>query len=163
MELSLLADDPGAAETVATWYFNEWCADTGRYNKDIVLEKVSAATNRETAPMLVLAKDSGELIGAAELKTREMDIYPQFEFWMGGVYVAADHRGKGVASKLVLEVISRARKAGIEKLYLKTEDLAGGLYARYGFKPIEQADSKGITVLVMVADITEREVNITEV
>ena len=113
--------------------------------------------------MLVLAKDSGELIGAAELKTREMDIYPQFEFWMGSVYVAADHRGKGVASKLVLEVISRARKAGIEKLYLQTEDLADGLYARYGFKPIEQADSKGITVLVMVADITEREVNITEV
>lgn len=153
MELSLLADEPSAADTVATWYFNEWCKASGRYGKDHVLKNVSAATNRDKPPLVVLAKEAGTLIGAAELKIREMDIYPQYEFWVGGVYVEQSQRGKGTASKLVVNVIERARSFGIEKLYLQTEDLNGGLYARHGFKPIEQADSKGVTVLVMVADL----------
>ncbi|NQZ07992.1 MAG: GNAT family N-acetyltransferase [Algicola sp.] len=153
MKLLLLADEPSAAATVATWYFNEWCKDTGRYDKDEVEKKVYASTNRDKPPLLVLAKEDDTLIGAAELKFREMDIYPQFEHWIGGVYVDENHRGKGVAFKLVSEVIAKARSVGVKKLYLQTEDLSGGLYARMGFKPIEEADSNGVKVLVMVADI----------
>ena len=152
MKFILLADEPSAAETVATWYFNEWCKD-GRYAKDEVEQKVHASTNRNEPPLLVLAKEEETLIGAAELKYREMDIYPQFEHWMGGVYVDENHRGKGVASKLVIEVIAKARSIGVKKLYLQTENLSGGLYAQMGFKPVEQADSKGVRVLVMVADL----------
>jgi N-acetylglutamate synthase-like GNAT family acetyltransferase len=95
---------------------------------------------------LVVAKASGILVGAAELKIREMDIYPQYKFWVGGVYVVPNQRGKGIASKLVVDIISRARNAGIDKLYLQTQDLSGGVYARHGFKPIEEVDSKGVQV-----------------
>lgn len=101
--------------------------------------------------MLVLAEEGGEVLGAAELKIREMDIYPDYEFWLGGVYVDEPRRGRGVASALVREVLSRARAAGIERLYLQTEDLSGGLYRRHGFEPIEEVDYKGHRVVVMVA------------
>ena len=50
MELSLLADDPGAAETVATWYFNEWCADTGRYNKRSEERRVGKGCRSRRSP-----------------------------------------------------------------------------------------------------------------
>jgi GNAT superfamily N-acetyltransferase len=153
MEFSLLADEPGAAITVAQWYFDEWCKDTGRYSFEFIQEKVSASTNRDQAPLIVLAKESDTLLGSAELKIREMDAYPQYEYWLGGVYVAKPARNKGIGSALVNEVVKRAEELGIKKLYLQTENLSGGLYTKHGFEPIEQTDSKGLTVLVMVAHI----------
>ena len=153
MEFSLLADEPNAADKIARWYFDEWCKDTGRYSFESVLERVSASINRNRAPLIVLAKESDMLLGSAELKTHEMDAYPQYEFWLGGVYVAEPARGKGIGSALVNQVIKRAQEFGIKSLYLQTENLSGGLYSAHGFVPIEQTDSKGLTVLVMVAHI----------
>ena len=153
MEYSLLADDPSAADTVVTWYFDQWCRDTGRYSEDFVRQQVVSSTNRDKAPLMVLAKAHGQLVGAAELKIREMANYPQYEFWVGGVYVDEPYRGQGIAAQLVREVMARARVAGIEQLYLQTEALTGGLYAGLGFRPLEQADSKGVQVVIMVADL----------
>jgi hypothetical protein len=49
MKISLLTDEPSSdAQTVATWYFNEWCKDSGRHTKEFVLEKILEATNRDT-------------------------------------------------------------------------------------------------------------------
>lgn len=153
MEFLLLADEPSASETVASWYFEQWCRDTGRYSKEQVLAKVSAATNRTAPPLLILAKLNNELVGAAELKIREMELYPDYEFWLGGVYVSPQARGFGVASALVKEALRRARAAGITQLYLQTEDLTGGLYARHGFVPLAQVESKGIDVLIMMTNL----------
>lgn len=151
IEFLLLADEPSAADIVASWYFEQWCRDTGRYTQEQVLAKVLAATNRTHAPMLILAKLNQELVGAVELKIREMTAYPEYEFWLGGVYVTEQARGYGVASALVKEALAHARTAGIKQLYLQTEDLTGGLYVRHGFVPVAQVESKGIDVLIMVA------------
>ena len=53
---------------------------------------------------------------------------------------------------LVTEILGRARRAGISKLYLQTENLTGGVYCRHGFKALEEVHYKGLHVLVMVAD-----------
>lgn len=153
MEFVLLAEEPSAAELVASWYFEQWCRDSGRYTKEQVLAKVLAATNRNQAPMLILARLNQEWVGAAELKIREMELFPDYEFWLGGVYVTAQARGAGVASALVKEALVRARHLGIQRLYLQTEDLAGGLYARHGFVPVTKVEAKGVNVLVMVTNI----------
>ena len=153
MEFSLLADEPESVPLVATWYFDQWCKDTGRYTYEQMEKKLSTSINREQAPLILLAKEKGELAGAAELKIREMDEFPQYEFWLGGVYVAASHRGRGIAARLVEELKCRAIKAGITRLYLQTEDLSGGLYARLGFRPISELDSNGVRVVVMQADL----------
>ena len=118
-----------------------------------VESKLSGYTHRDRAPLLVLSKDSNELIGAAELKIREMDIYPEFEYWLGGVYIKDSFRGKGIASKLVKEVITHARRIGVTTLYLQTEVLSGGLYLNHGFKVIEQVSYKGHEVVVMYAEL----------
>ncbi|WP_324017072.1 GNAT family N-acetyltransferase [Aeromonas hydrophila] len=152
MELLLLADAPSAAGVVASWYFDEWCRDTGRCTQEQVLAKVTAATQVDRAPLMVLARLAGEWVGAAELKIREMAMFPEYEHWLGGVYVVEKARGQGVASLLVTEILSRARRAGISKLYLQTENLTGGVYCRHGFKALEEVHYKGLHVLVMAAD-----------
>ncbi|WP_448564021.1 GNAT family N-acetyltransferase [Thalassotalea ganghwensis] len=153
MDISLLTDDPLAIKTIAHWYFDEWCKDSERFTFDEVISKVSASTNHNTAPLIIIAKIDGQLVGAAELKLREMDIYPEFEHWLGGVYVDKKYRGQKVASTLTQEIIALARRIGVKYLYLQTEDLIGGLYLSHGFKPIERVNYKGIDVLVMSAHI----------
>lgn len=152
MQCVLLADEPTAVETLTTWYYEQWGRNDG-FTRDEVRRKVSGAMNRDRAPLLVLAKEGDELLGAAGLKIREMDLDPDYEFWLGSVYVAPRHRGRGIASVLVDDVISRAARGGIQRLYLQTEDLTGGLYLRHGFAPLQKVQPRGVPVLVMEAKI----------
>ena len=154
MEIKLLADDPSASKQVAVWYFDEWISKIPGVTIDKVINKLSKSTSRVGAPMLVLAKSDGDLVGAVELKLREMDIYPEYEHWLGSLFVKQEARGSGVGSLLVKEIITRAKKAGIKKLYLQTEDLTGGLYSSQGFNTLKKTNYKGYNVLVMVADLT---------
>ena len=78
-----------------------------------------------------------------------MDIYPEREHWLGGVYVSEKHRGNKIAEMIVLKIISVAEKLGVKKLYLQTENKSGGLYHHLGWRPLEEVNYRGIDVLVM--------------
>lgn len=54
MRFSLLADHPHEANTVAQWYFDEWCKESGRYPFEFVQKNVAQATNTDKPPLLVL-------------------------------------------------------------------------------------------------------------
>lgn len=153
MDFPLLADIPEAADTVAKWYFDEWASSVSGATIDKVKQKVAQSISRHTAPMVVLASEDGLVIGAAELKLHEMDIFPEYEYWLGGVYVDESRRGSGIGSLLVKQVIERAAKAQIDRLYLQTEALDGGIYTRLGFSPLEKVNYNGYDVLVMKTDI----------
>ena len=88
--------------------------------------------------IIVLAVEGAEILGAAQLKYREMDIYPEKEHWLGGVYVSKKHRGSKVAENVIGKVVSVAKQLNVDKLYLQTEDLRGGLYRRLGRHPIDR-------------------------
>ncbi len=148
-QFKLLVDVPQYAEQIAHWYYTEWCEQSNRYTLSQVHDKVAGATRRLGAHLITCLIYDDELIGCAELKFHEMDIYPEYEFWLGGVYVDKRHRRDGAASKIVTDIIKRARDANIDTLYLQTEDLSGGLYTKLGFMPIEQVTYKGVDVLVM--------------
>jgi GNAT superfamily N-acetyltransferase len=58
------------------------------------------------------------IVGTASLKYREMDIYPEKEHWLGGVFVSAEYRGRGIATRLVDGALEMARTLGVKMLYL---------------------------------------------
>lgn len=153
MEFVLLADYPEYSKQIAQWYFDEWDSKILGVPLEKVIKKVSAFTSTNGAPMLILAMKNDTLVGAAELKFREMDIYPDYEHWLGGVYVDVNHRNSGIGLKLANEAINRAKDAGIAKLYLQTVNLSGGIYSSAGFQPLEKVHYKGHDVLVMVAEL----------
>lgn len=151
MQFRLLADKPDALEQVATWYYDTWCKDSGRYSLAEVRQKLHpASTNKHGAPLLVLAEVNQQVVGAAELKYHEMPQFPEYTHWLGGVFVCPKMRNKGIASQLVSEIIRLAKNANISHLYLQTEALSGGLYLQHGFTHLLQTDSKGVLVTVMV-------------
>ncbi len=153
MKLEYLADHPGLLPTVAQWYFEEWGYLSEEKTLEQDIQRLQIYLNKDKVPLILLAIQDGELVGAAQLKFREMSIYPEKEHWVGGVYVAEAHRGKGIARQILLELIAIAKSLKIETLYLQTEHLNGGLYGRMGWMPIEQVNYRGIEVLVMEKSI----------
>ncbi|MBX2875482.1 MAG: GNAT family N-acetyltransferase [Saprospiraceae bacterium] len=155
MKLEYLADNQELLPIVAQWYFEEWgyLSEEKSLEKDI--QRLHIYLNKDKVPLMLLAIEEDELLGAAQLKFREMSIYPEKEHWVGGVYVVEKHRGKGIARQILSELIAIAKSLEVETLYLQTENLEGGLYRRMGWKPIEQVNYRGIAVLVMEKHIKE--------
>ncbi len=155
MKLEFLSDNKQAIPLLANWYFDEWGHVAKGNTLDNVIGKLHEYLNTNQIPLIILAIEGSEILGAAQLKYREMDIYPEKEHWLGGVYVSEKHRGNKIAEKLILELLSIAKKLDVYKLYLQTEDLSGGLYRHLGWKPLEQVNYRNFDVLVMENQIGE--------
>jgi len=148
MKFTFLADREHAIPMIANWYFAEWGHIT-KLSVEATATKIRNGLNRDKIPLFVLAEEDDEIVGVAELKYREMIIYPDKEHWIGGVFVPPPHRGKGIASRVANRVVEIANSLGVKTLYLQTARLDGGLYAQLGWKPIEQLNYRGVDVLVM--------------
>lgn len=153
---ALLADHPDAAGCVAQWYFQEWGHRRPGNTFTATLDRVQSYANRDRIPLMLLALDRDAVIAAAALKIREMDMFPDREHWLGGVYVHAAYRGRSVAARLIEDIVATASRLAVDVLHLQTEQLDGGLYARLGWVPRERVTNGGIEVLVMDRRIKEQ-------
>ena len=149
MQLLLLADYPQALPVVARWYFAEWAYISNAASVDVVQAALERYLNTDRIPLMVVAVDGADVIGAATLRYNNMRHYPEKEHWLGGVYVSADHRNKGVATQLIRRIIALAEVLDVKVLHLLTEDLSGGLYSKLGWQPIERLQYLDHEFLVM--------------
>ena len=148
MNFIFLADKAGAIAEIAGWYFAEWGHIT-RMSRESIAAKMRDALNRDKIPLFVLAVEEDEVLAVAELKYREMAIYPDKEHWIGGVFVRPSHRGRGIASQLANRTVEIAKSLGVRTLHLQTQQLNGGLYARLGWTVCGQVKYRDLDVLVM--------------
>lgn len=149
MPLFLLAEKPQVIPLIATWYNNEWgYIGDGRSVDELEL-KLKEYLNHDKIPLIIVAFDKSTLVGTAQLRFHEMDIYPQRAHWLGGVYVTPSSRGMGVGKALVEAIIEKAKTLGVTSINLQTEDISGGLYRSLGWQTVEQVTYHGIDVLVM--------------
>ncbi|MEL6381311.1 MAG: GNAT family N-acetyltransferase [Cyanobacteria bacterium J06626_18] len=149
MDFCFLADRVDAIPTVASWYFTEWGYAVEGNTVAATCDRLRGRLNRDRLPLHLLAVDATNVLGVAQLKIREMAIYPDREYWLGGVYISSESRGQGVGSALVTRITDMARSLGIQHLSLQTKRLDGGLYARLGWQPVEQVNYHDKEVLVM--------------
>lgn len=149
MDFVYLADRPDAIPTIAEWYFNQWGYLHEVNSVEKTIRILQHYLNRDEIPLVLLAVEEDEIIGAVQLKYYEMNIYPKKEHWIGGVYVSPTHRRRKVAERLVQKAIGIAKTNGVERLYLQTQKQDGGLYKRLGWKPLEKVKYRGQEVLVM--------------
>jgi GNAT superfamily N-acetyltransferase len=161
MHFKLLADRPEAIPQIASWYFDQW----GHLRKDADLrdieKKLQCSLNHDELPLVILAVENEEIMGVAELKFREMDIFPEKEHWLGGVYVPVENRRRGIASQLIQQALRIARTHGVSTLFLQTEKSDGGLYASLGWIAIEQVNYRGLDVLVMERNLDDEQLDWT--
>lgn len=154
MQFTFLADRPSFVPTIARWYFDQWGHAVAGNSYEATCARIKANLEEAELPIYLLAVDDDQLLGVAQLKLREMDIYPDYEFWLGGVYVSGAARGQGIASGLCRQIIDIADSRAVGTLYLQTERLDGGLYAKLGWQAIEQTHYRGYDVLVMQRQVS---------
>lgn len=149
MKLEYLTDREDALPILANWYHEEWGYLNPERTEEQVQDSLKQYFNSQKAPLMVLATQNKTILGAAQLKLREMDMFPEKEHWLGGVYVAQDSRGRGIASELTKKIISLSVAFGINTLHLQTNRHDGGLYKKLGWEPVELVNHRNEEVLVM--------------
>jgi GNAT superfamily N-acetyltransferase len=150
LNFEYLVDRQDAIPIVARWYFEEWGQTVPGNSIRQTIDRISGKLNRDKAPLHILAVEDEKVLGVAQFKTYEMDIYPDKKFWLGSLFVSPVFRGKGVGSALANKIAITAEGFGVEELYLQTEALDGGLYRHIGWHLIETIVYKDVHVAVML-------------
>jgi GNAT superfamily N-acetyltransferase len=148
MHIDYLCDHPELIAELAALNFQEW----GQFRPDDTLEarteRMRAACGKGAIPSVVVALEDSQLLGGALLIDSDMQLRPQLTPWLAGVYVKAEHRGRGIASQLVNRIVAKAAALGVQELYLYT-DAAQSLYARLGWEVVEELIHEDLPVTVM--------------
>jgi GNAT superfamily N-acetyltransferase len=106
--------------------------------------------SKDELPLLLIGFDGSSPVGTAALKLQELeDLYPDYQYWLGSVYVAEGFRGRGYGAQLSLEIVRIAKQRGLPGVYLQTSSLDGGLYAKLGWEPVQQFLSRREKTLLM--------------
>ena len=154
INIDFLANHEEAIPLIARWYHTEWGHTAPGRTVESTAERLRGNLNRDRIPFNLVAILNDEVVATAELKYREMaEMFPDNEHWLGGVYTAADHRGRGYAARVIGEIAALARGLDVDTLWLQTERLDGGLYSKLGWQPWRQVNNHGIEVLVMERSI----------
>ncbi len=88
-----------------------------------------------------VARDEGRIVSVAYLHIIEM---PANSILLNGlygevlsVYTEPDHRGKGICTKLMQNLVEYGKKAGLGRIDLSATDEGYPIYAKVGFKDKE--------------------------
>jgi GNAT superfamily N-acetyltransferase len=120
--------DPGDLDLdrVHRWLSEEAYWALGRPRE--VVERAAARS------VNLAARVDGELVGYARLVTDRAT-----HAWLCDVFVAADHRGRGIGRELVAAADGLLASYGVQRAVLSTHD-AHTLYADFGFAPLAHPD-----------------------
>ncbi len=155
MEVTIdyLKEHPQHQEIVAEWVFSEWGKSFGASTIEATRQRVAGRMRDNAIPLAMIALDDGEPVGTISLKIDDMDTRPELTPWIASVYVRKDMRGRGIGSMLVSGAEEAARKIGIQKLYLFTENRRS-FYERLGWVFFEETDYCGEKVTILSKEVS---------
>ena len=148
IEIKYLADHPELTHLLATWFDDEWGKNNPSLTMELIERRVRKRLNRDKIPLCMVALTKSKPIATATLKIREMEIYPQFEYWLGNVYVLPEYRNQGAGSQITEATIEKAKLLGVKNLYLYTQDREH-FYQRLGWITLEQVEYHAHPVVIM--------------
>jgi GNAT superfamily N-acetyltransferase len=132
-----LADHREFIPTVARWLHAEW----GHLRPGETVEdraaRVEGACGHCQVPTTFVALAGDQLLGSASLVEHDMTTRRDLSPWLASVFVAPEHRRRGVGAALVERVVREARTLDTPRLYLYTPG-SGALYLRLGWSFVER-------------------------
>jgi predicted N-acetyltransferase YhbS len=148
LKLEPLGPDAGVISQIASLLHAEW----GHLTKWASKPAISAAYGQRASDpekgVTYLAVEGSELVGSASLTMYELNDDASRKWWLSEVIVSPASRGLGVGKLLVKAVITHARCAGIEELFLYTVDQQD-FYTRMGWTSIGQHNANGEANTIM--------------
>jgi N-acetylglutamate synthase-like GNAT family acetyltransferase len=145
-----LANHRDAIPDLARYFFDEWRVvyeKRGLSLHDIVAACEGRAQT-DKLPVALVALENGAVIGTGALKLDDLELRPTLNPWLGGLFVLPSHRNRGIATTLIKRLLDEARRLDLSILYLWTLS-AESLYARLGWKTVEQLDYCDYSISLM--------------
>ncbi|MDO4878327.1 MAG: GNAT family N-acetyltransferase [Neisseria sp.] len=144
-----LDEQPQHIQALAQALHTEWHDFAPWRDLETILAYYARCLDGGGLPLAWLAVDGeNRLLGSAALKRQDIAELPQYEYWLGDVFVLPEARGRGVGARLVEYALRQAREMALPELYLYTPDVQA-VYAKYGWREIETRWHNGETVSVM--------------
>ncbi|MDD1620469.1 MAG: GNAT family N-acetyltransferase [Methylococcaceae bacterium] len=154
MSIVNLSVEPDHIPTLADWHHNEWAYLNPGGSLQKRIAKMQGYLGSELVPSTFIYKQDGVLAGSAAIVVSDMDSRPELTPWLASVFVAPEFRRQGIGSRLVEQVMTQARQAGIDRLYLFTPDRAD-FYQKLGWTPMAEEMYRGHSVTVMQVSLHE--------
>ena len=148
MEVQWLADQPGLIGTLAAWFHAKWGSNP-EHPPDSIAARLSQRLNRDELPLALVGFVEGNPVASASLKIRELDSCPEYDHWLGSVYVTPSQRGKGFGKLISRAAADQAESLGLRKLYLYTNLDLVAFYQSLGWVPIKEVERNGRPISVM--------------
>ena len=148
LEIGLLADHPEVIETLARWFTEEWGSNP-QHSIGSITALLNQRLNRDQPPMALIGFTNDQVVASASLKIRELEQLPQYEHWLGSVYVRPEKRGLGFGKQITQAAIQQAHNIGIAELYLYTNLNLQDFYAELGWQSIQKIQRNGRSVTIM--------------
>lgn len=137
---------------LACWHHAQWSdLNPGETLAGRVARLELNATGSEL-PLTWVAFEDEILFGSASLVNSDMETQPELRPWLASVFVAPEHRRKGIGASLVQHVVNEARERGYESLFLFTPDQQK-FYEKLGWRELDQFNYREIQVSLMRIDL----------
>jgi N-acetylglutamate synthase-like GNAT family acetyltransferase len=150
--IHLLADKPEATSPIAEWLFKEWGHLRKETSSEGAMTRMNARLNRDKIPIALVAYIDDKLVGTVSLIENDMSIRPKFNPWLASLFVASEARNQGIGSALIKNLLDRASKLHIPKLYLFTPDQQK-FYMNLGWETVEQVEYRQQQVTILSKEV----------
>ena len=117
-----IPDDRELQQRVARDCVEQWKRDFPHDTEQWYLDLYRNAREADQLPVVLIAMVNGEYVGTGSLIVDdELPNATEPGPWIAAVLVQSEHRGCGVGTALVKELVHRAHVGGIATVYLYTE------------------------------------------
>ena len=148
MEIVNLKKHPEFIPTLAEWHHGEWAPLNPGDSVERRISMFEAESESDGLDRTFVAVSGDAPHGSASLVEHDMNTRMDLSPWLASVYVAAEHRKKGIGSELVRRIVEEATSLEHRTLYLFTLDQEK-LYSGLGWSLIEKTEFEGHQVTIM--------------
>jgi Predicted acetyltransferase len=129
MEIIELRDKNTFLNQAIQVFWQQWGSEENfKFYEDAILH---SATTSSDNPRFYVVVEEGEIIGTYAILRNDINSRQDLCPWLACLYVAEEHRGKGIGAKLLEHGLSVASAKGYDNLYLSTD--LENYYERYGW------------------------------
>lgn len=142
-----LADCPDDVPTFAAWLNREWGHHGGLTLADSEA-RLRGYLHRDRIPLALAAYVGGQPAGIVILRDHDLASRPDLKPWLSSLFVAPEFRRQGVGSVLMRSAEERARRIGLDCLYLFTRHQVA-LYQSLGWAIVGEEEDGGRPTVLM--------------
>ena len=141
MDIVYLDEIPSAVEVLAAAFWTEWGRHDGLTLAQVT-DRVIACAQRDALPLALVAREGAAVLGTVGLRRDAIASGPAPGPWLAALWVAPEHRRRGLGAKLIAAAEHEALELGLVELYAATST-AAGLFRTAGWTEVAQFDHAG--------------------